>query len=269
MEKLSAVITTFNNARTLDFCLKSVHWADELLILDSYSTDETLEIAKNYNAHIVQHKFLGYGAQKQMAVDQASHKWVVLLDADEALSPELQQEIQDLLQTTPTKAGYVIPRLEQAFWRMANSGSRLNEFLRLFEKTKTRLGDMPVHAAPETKEATGRLKGVFYHFGETSIHTKVDKINSYSTGLVVDKLKRGKRGNPWMMVIYPPYFFFQNYLFKRNFLNGWAGFIGSVSGAYYVFLKYAKLYEHRQFERYGTSLLPAGAPRPETTLTPK
>jgi len=128
---------------------------------------------------------------------------------------------------------------------------------------------MPVHAAPEVSGPTGRLKAPFFHFGEVDIHTKVDKVNAYSTGLVADKVAKGKRSNPWKMLVYPPLFFLRLYLFKRNFLNGWAGLISSIVGAFYAFLKYAKLFEYRQQQRLGTSRLPENAPAPQFKTAPK
>lgn len=260
MEKLSVCITTFNNERTLGVCLASVKWADEIVVLDSFSSDKTVEIARDYHCRVIQHSFMGYGKQKQMALDAASHRWVLLLDADEALSPPLQGEVRALMHAGPTADGYEIARQEQLFWRMISVRTRMNFFLRLFDRTKGRMSDMPVHAAPKLSGKIERLRAPFYHYGETDIHTKVDKINAYSTGLVADKVAKGKAANPWIMVFYPPFFFLRAYLFKRNFLNGWGGFITSVVGAFYVFLKYAKLYEHHQFERHGDSLMPAGAP---------
>lgn len=260
MTKISVFITTYNNGRTLATCLESVKWADEVVVLDSYSNDETLALAERYGARIFQHFFMGYGKQKQLALHKTSHDWVLLLDADEALSPALQSEIIELLARGPQADGYEIARLEQSFWRMSSPKVRLNRFLRLFNKQKGWLSDMPVHAAPKVDGKIARLKAPFYHYGETDIHTKVEKINAYSTGLVADKLARGNRGYPLIMIVYPPLFFIRSYIFKRNFLNGWAGFINSVISAFYVFLKYSKLYEHYQFEKYADRLMPQGAP---------
>ncbi|MEJ2552896.1 MAG: glycosyltransferase family 2 protein [Gammaproteobacteria bacterium] len=260
MEKLSVCITTFNNERTLGACLESVKWADEIVVLDSFSTDKTLDIAHAYHCRVSQHRFLGYGKQKQMALDAAHNQWALLLDADEALSPTLQEQIKELMQQGPKADGYEIPRLEQMFWRMNDPRTRLNYFLRLFNRSKCRMSDMPVHAAPKVDGVVARLLGHFYHYGEIDIHTKVEKLNGYSTGVVADKLAKGKAANPWILVFYPPLYFLRTYVFKRNFLNGWPGFITSVAGAFYVFLKYAKLYEHYQRERYGDSLMPEGAP---------
>jgi glycosyltransferase involved in cell wall biosynthesis len=263
MEPLSVCVTTFNNDRTLRSCLESVKWADEIVLVDSFSTDKTLEIAKSFNSRLLQHAFMGYGKQKQMAIDAASNRWALLLDADEALSPELQNEIQELMRKGPEADGYELPRLEQLFWRMNNPKTRLNYFLRLFDRSKCRMSEMPVHAAPKLSGKVERVEGVFYHYGEIDIHTKVEKINGYSTGLVADKLAKGKTANPWILVFYPPVYFLRSYFFKRNFLNGWAGFITSITGSFYVFLKYAKLYEHYQRVRFGDSLMPPGAPSAE------
>lgn len=260
MTKLSAFVTTYNNGRTLAACLESVKWADELLVLDSFSDDETLAVARRYGARILQHAFQGYGRQKQMALEQTTHDWVLLLDADEALSAPLQTEVRALLAAGPTADGYEIPRQEQSFWCMCSTRVRLNHYLRLFDKRKGRITDMPVHAAPEVEGRIARLRHVFYHFGETDIETKVARVNHYSSGLVRDKVAKGRRGNPLIMIVYPPLAFLRSYLFKRNFLNGWPGFINAVIAAFYAFLKYAKLYEHYQFEKYGDDLMPEGAP---------
>jgi len=260
--KLSVAITTLNNEDTLDACLNSVAWADEIVLLDSYSNDRTLAIASAHGCRIAQHAFLGYGPQKQRAVEMTSHDWVLLLDADEVLSEPLQDEIRTLLSRGPRAVGYEIPRCEQLFWRMCSPAVRWNDYLRLFDKRYGRLSEIPIHAAPKVDGETARLHHPFYHFGETDIHTKVAKINSYSSGLVADKLAKGRQAHPLLqLVAYPPFVFIRSYFIKRGFMNGWAGFISAVVAAFYAFLKYAKLYERVNAERYGASLLPPEASR--------
>ena len=185
--KLSVFVTTFNNARTLASCLGSVAWADEIVVLDSYSTDATIRIAKECGGKVTQHEFLGYGKQKQLALEHTSNTWVLLLDADEMLSKPAEEEVQRLLKNGPDAEGYELPRLEQVFWRIANTGVRMNFYLRLFDKTKGRMSDMPIHAAPKVEGRVRRLRHPFFHFGETDIHTKVEKVNGYSSGLVEEK----------------------------------------------------------------------------------
>ncbi len=264
MTRLSVVITTYNNADTLRSCLDAVRWADEIVVLDSHSTDATRAIAAEYTDRLPQHHFLGYSAQKQMAIDLAAHHWVLLLDADEVVSPELQKEIQQLMRRGPVADGYTFARSEQLFWRMNHDACRMNHFLRLFDRRRGRMNDVPVHAAPVVDGRVERLEHVCYHFGEKDIDTKVHKLNWYSTGLVADKLRRGIRANPWRCVFDPPLVFFKSFILKSNYRNGWAGFIGSTCMAFYAFLKYAKLYEHMQQQRYGDSLLPAQSPRRST-----
>ena len=260
MEKLSAFVTTFNNQLTLPNCLQSIRWADEVVVLDSYSTDDTVSIAKSYGAKLFQHRFLGYGPQKQSALDKTGHNWALLMDADEALSPELQGEIQQLLAKGPDCDGYELARLEQIFWRMGHPRARLNYTLRLFRKESGYLSGHAVHADPKVNGTVGRLRHPFYHYGESSIHSKEDRINAYSTGLVEEKAAKGKKFPLLMCMVYPPWAFFQSYIMKRNFLSGSAGFIGSIINAHYAFLKYAKLHEWYQVRKHGTSQLPPGAP---------
>ena len=244
----SLVVTTFNNANTLAACLRSAAAADEILLLDSGSSDATVAIAERFHARVVVEAFKGYGPQKQSAIDQATHDWILLLDADEMLSPELAAEIE-LALCAPTATGFSLPRRERMFWRWQHRWSRHNRFLRLFDRRCHRIGGDPVHAAPGGAGAVQRLHSVFLHAGEPDIHTKIAKINAYSTGLVAHKLGAHPRFLRTRMVLYPPLIFIKHYVLKRQWLNGWAGFIASVSGAFYTFLKYAKVFEARQKKR--------------------
>lgn len=251
-ERLSVVVTTFNNAATLERCLASVAFADDLVVLDSGSSDATADIAAKYNARIHTRPFGDYSSQKQAAIDLAAHAWVLLLDADEALTARARAPIEQALRQ-PDVAGFRLPRREQMFWTFQHALSWTNAHLRLFDRRRGRMNAVPVHAAPEVDGPVRTLRrAVFLHFGEPDIRTKVDKINAYSTGLVADKLRRRQRFLGVRMLFYPPVFFVRQYLFKRYFLNGWAGFISAATGAFYVFLKYAKVYEARRASSTGT-----------------
>lgn len=243
-EKFSLVVTTLNNASTLDRCLSSAVFADDIVVLDSGSTDATLDIAKKYTRRIYTEAFRDYSTQKQSAIDKAAHDWVLLLDADEALTHATRAEIERALESPQQVVGFRLPRREQMFWTFQHRWSWTNTHLRLFDRRRTRMNAAPVHAAPESDGPVRTLRrAVFLHYGEPDIATKVSKINAYSTGLVADKLRRRQRFLGVRMVAYPPVFFIRQYVFKRYFLNGWAGFISAATGAYYVFLKYAKVYE--------------------------
>lgn len=247
--RLSLVVTTLDNEATLGALLESVTCADDVVVLDSHSTDATVDIAGRHGARVFAETFRGYGPQKQRAIDLARHDWVLLLDADEALTPEADRAVGRLKAAGFEADAYELPRIEQIFWRMQSRMTRPNHFLRLFDRRLTRMSDMPIHAAPECDGTVRRLPHPILHYGEPDIHTKVAKINHWSTVLAADKPRRGLRASPWMMVFYPPLFFLRQYLFKRQFANGWAGFVKSVTGAYYAFLKIAKQYEARRRER--------------------
>lgn len=253
---LSVFVTTFNNQRTLATCLDSVAAiAEEIVVLDSFSTDDTLTIAAGYGCRIEQQAFAGYGPQKQAALALTRNDWVLLLDADEVLTEQARRVIAQLLADGPKADGYRLPRIEQMFWRLQSPSSRLNHFLRLFDKRRGHITATPVHAAPQVQGRVLPLNAPLIHYGEIDIHSKVDKINAYSSGLVADKLARGQRFTRLRMIVYPPWFFVRGYLFKRQFLNGWAGFISAMVGAFYVFLKYAKLHEHRRRKQLGLDAL--------------
>ena len=244
-EPLSVVVTTFNNADTLVQCLDSVAFADELVVLDSGSTDDTRAIAEAHNARVFVEPFKGYGPQKQSALDKATHRWVLLLDADEALTVQAATAIENVL-IAPKAAGYTLPRKEWMFWRWPHPAMRFNRHLRLFDKTQGRIDGDPIHAAPKVNGAVAKLRAPFLHYGERDIHAKVDKINRYSTGLARDGRKNRQYFLVPRMVVYPPFVFLRHYIGKRQFLNGTAGFIASVIMAYYAFLKSAKRYEAKR-----------------------
>lgn len=245
-EKFSLVVTTFNNASTLERCLASADFADDIVVLDSGSTDATLDIARTHRARIFAQPFRDYSTQKQAAIDKAAHDWVLLLDADEALTDAARVEIERALEL-PRAVAFRLPRREQMFWTFQHRWSWTNTHLRLFDRRRTRMNAAPVHAAPVADGPVRTLRrAMFLHYGEPDIATKVAKINAYSTGLVADKLRRRQRFLGVRMVAYPPVFFIRQYVFKRYFLNGWAGFISAATGAYYVFLKYAKVFEAKR-----------------------
>lgn len=247
-ERLSLVVTTLNNAATLERCLASADWADDVVVLDSGSSDATQQIAAVHGARLFHEAFKGYAAQKQSAIDKAAHRWVLLLDADEALADGARAAIEAALQV-PAVAGFRLPRREQVFWTFNHAGVRLNTHLRLFDRERVRMNAVPVHAAPETNEPVSTLRdAVFVHYGEPDIATKVGKINAYSSGLVEHKRRKRQRFVFARLVLYPGLFFLRQYIGKRWFLDGWAGFINAVSAAYYVFLKYAKVYEAQRKE---------------------
>lgn len=245
---LTGVVTTLDNGATLEACLASLAFCEELVVLDSGSRDATLAIAEAHGARVATQPFAGYGPQKQAAIDLASHDWVLLLDADEHLTDAGRDAIAREL-AAPRADGYRLPRQEWLFWRWPHAGTRPNWQLRLFRRTRGRMNAVPVHAAPEVEGRVLDLDAPFRHYGEPRLADRVDKVNRYSSGLVAHK--RGKR--PALLglrlLLYPTVAFAKLYLGKRYFLNGWAGYFAARTQAFYAFLKYAKVLEAQRQER--------------------
>lgn len=242
---LSGVVTTFDNAATLEACLASLAFCDELVVLDSGSHDATREIAQRHGATVSVQPFQGYGSQKQAAIDRASHDWVLLLDADEHLTDAGCMAIEREL-LAPRAQGYRLPRQEWLFWRWPHPATRPNWQLRLFRKSHGRMNAVPVHAAPEVDGMVIDLDAPFRHYGEPRLADRVDKINRYSSGLVAHKGASRPALLGLRLLLYPSAAFVKLYFGKRYFLNGWAGFFAAKSQAFYAFLKYAKVLEAHQ-----------------------
>ena len=240
--KLSGVVTTLDNAATLDACLASLAFCDELVLLDSGSADATVEIALRHGARVASQPFAGYGPQKQAAIELATGAWILLLDADEHLTEAGRDAIQREL-AAPRADGYRLPRQEWLFWRWPHPATRANWQLRLFRRDCGRMNDVPVHAAPEVSGRVLDLDAPFRHYGEPRLADRVDKVNRYSSGLVAHKRGKRPRFMAMRLLAYPTVAFLKLYLGKRYFLNGWAGYFAARTQAFYAFLKYAKVLE--------------------------
>ena len=245
---LSAVVTTLNNAGTLEACLASLAFCEDRVLLDSGSTDATREIAVRHGFRVFIEPFKGYGPQKQSAVDKAAHDWVLLLDADEELTPAGRACIEREL-AAPRADGYRLARREWLFWRWPHRWTAPNWQLRLFRRSRGGLNAVPVHAAPEVRGPVRKLAAEFLHHGEADLAVRVDKINRYSSGLVEYKSRRGQPLAWLFLTLYPSWVFLRTYLVKRYVFSGAAGFLAARSQAFYAFLRYAKVYEARRKAR--------------------
>ncbi|APG04186.1 glycosyl transferase family 2 [Luteibacter rhizovicinus DSM 16549] len=243
-EPLSVVVTTFNNADTIEACLASVHFADDILVLDSGSTDTTRDIAAHAGARVDVKPFAGYSAQKQAAIDLALHRWVLLLDSDEALPAAAAERVCRALES-PDVAGFELLRREWVFWRWQSDRARLNHYVRLFDRTRARMSGHEVHESIVVDGPVRRLDAVIDHYGERDIEGRVDKANRYSSLQVHDRRTRTPRHLRLRMVVYPTVAFLRYYLWRGHWRGGWAGFVAARVHAFYAFLKYAKLYELR------------------------
>jgi glycosyltransferase involved in cell wall biosynthesis len=241
-EPLSVVVTTFNSAGTLDACLRGVSWSDEIVVLDSGSTDATAAIAAHYGARFHTQPFAGYSAQKQAAIDLASHRWVLLLDSDESLDADAAALLQQAL-LAPSHEGYQLWRREWQFWRWQSRRGRLNHYVRLFDRQHARMSGHEVHESVLVDGSVGVLDVVIDHYGEPDIAGRVAKANRYSSLQLGDLARRRVSWLRLRMVAYPTVAFLRYYLLRGHWRSGWAGFIAARIHAFYAFLKYAKWYE--------------------------
>jgi glycosyltransferase involved in cell wall biosynthesis len=242
--QLSVVLITLNSEKTLAKTLEAIKWADEIVLVDSGSTDKTLEIAQKFNAKIVHRAFDGYGSQKNFATQQAYYDWILSLDDDEVLTPELQQEIQNLdLQNTDYQ-GFKIPRslifLEKLL-RFSGEYRRLT--LRLFNRNHGNWNAEYVHESVEVNGKVGTLKNQMLHDSYRDLTDYFNKFNKYTSFGAKTLKERGKRASTFKIISRFPITFLKIYFLKGSFLDGYAGFMWALLTAMNPVVKYAKLRE--------------------------
>lgn len=242
MIKLSVVIITLNEEKNIERCLASVkNVADEILVVDSLSTDKTKEICERFNVRFVEQKFLGYVEQKNFALQLASYDYVLSLDADEALSTELALEINKI-KSAFSASGYSFNRLTQynGHW-VRHCGWYPDTKLRMVEKKKARwVGNNP-HDALEVEGEVGHLSGDLLHYSYDSISSHVLQTNKFTSIEAQALYQKGKRATVTKLVTRPFYQFFKDYFLKLGILDGRYGFVICFINAMYVLLKYAKM----------------------------
>lgn len=240
---MSAVIIALNVEHRIAACLESVAFADEVVVVDSGSTDATLVIAKRYGAHIVHQTWLGFGKQKQFAVGQARHRWVLCVDADERVSPPLRQSIQTEL-VAPRFAAYRMARCNRFMGRWLRHGEGYPDWcLRLFNREQATWSDDAVHERVVTTAPVGRLSGDLLHDTDSGIGNYLDKQNRYTSLQAETLYQRGARAGRVRLVFSPLLRFVKFYFLRAGFLDGIPGFVHISIGCYNSFLKYAKLME--------------------------
>jgi glycosyltransferase involved in cell wall biosynthesis len=242
---ISAVIITFNCGDILQKTLQAIDWCDEILIVDSGSTDHTLDICRRFNCTIHNHPFEGYGKQKRYAVQLAKHDWILSIDGDEVVSPSLKNEMIDLLSKEKTDIhGYFLP-ITLVFLGKTFHYGKENKMphLRLFNRKFGNFNDASVHESIQLEGKTNTLKHEILHYSYQNIHHYFEKFNSYTSSFVTDALRKGKKANLFKIIVRFPFDFIKHYFLKRNFLNGYAGFIWAAFSTFYTFVKYTKLRE--------------------------
>lgn len=244
MEPVSATLITLNEERNVEDALRSVAWADEIVVVDSGSTDATVEICRRFTDRILHRDWTGYVEQKQYAALQARHDWILSLDADERVTPALRDEIRALGRAGFGHSGYRIPRVARFMGRWIRHGDWYPDFqLRLFDRRRGRWEGGRVHEGVRTDGPAGVLKAEIEHFTYRSLSDYLKRLEAYSGLAAADYVERGKRATPLKLIGNPAATFVKAYLVKRGFLDGAPGLMVAVMGAVSVFFKYARLYE--------------------------
>lgn len=240
----SVYIVTLNSAPWLDALLRSVEDFAEVIILDSGSTDGSVEIATGFPNVTIQHQdWLGYAAQKAKALSLCQQPWALNLDGDELLSVELRDEIRTVILNNQID-GLMTPIRDSFMGQVDHSQTKQNAKVRFFRREKGHYDtSIEAHEMVSVAGVVNRANGTIYHYGLTDVRVKVDKNNQYSSLKALEKYKKGKKSSLLKLMLVMPFIFFKSYILRRNFLNGRRGFIGSMINAFYAFLKEAKLYE--------------------------
>jgi glycosyltransferase involved in cell wall biosynthesis len=246
--KISATVITLNEQKHLGQCLDSLqNLAEELVIVDSGSTDGTLEIARRFGARTVVRSWTNYSDQKNFAASQASNDWILSLDADECLSPALCEAIQALKARGPTAAAFEVPR--KAFYLgrwIHHSGWYPNYKRRLYLRAKAHWEGEFVHESLVVQGPVGRLRGDLLHYTCESVSEHLRSLDRYTTLAAQELWNRGRRGGPLNSLASAAAAFVSTYCLKKGFRDGMQGFLIACFASYYNFTKYAKLWELEQ-----------------------
>lgn len=247
---MSGVVICQNEEETIGRCLDSLAFCDEIVVVDSGSTDRTLEIARARGARVIDQPFLGYVKQKNFALDRATHDWVVCLDADEALSEDLRQEIESALTSGPEVAGYLLDRVTYFLGVWHDRGEWYPDpQLRVFRRSLGRWVGLDPHDRVEVRGAVRTLHGKLLHWNYRDLSDHLQTIDRFSAALAREMRDHGRRFHLRDLLLRPVGRFVKGYLIRQGFRKGIPGLLVSISTAYYVFMKYAKLWELERSER--------------------
>lgn len=241
MSSLSVIIITKNEAHNIEACLQSVAWADEIVVIDSGSQDDTVEICKKYTDKVFVRDWPGYGVQKQRALDMATKEWVLSIDADERVTPELKEEILKAIDSSHYD-GYEIYFQSEYCGRMIRFGDWWNDRQAvLFRRTKAKFVTSLVHESIDIQGRIGKLKGKIYHLAFPNLTLVLKKMNDYSSMSAEQKMLQGKKGSLAKAITHGVWTFLRGYILRLGFLDGREGFLLAISNAEGTYYRYLKL----------------------------
>lgn len=240
--KISATIITLNEQDNLPRALQSLGCCDEIVVVDSGSTDRTVEVARGFGARVIERDWPGYARQKNFAAEQASHDWILALDADECLSEELQRELAEIQRRGSGFDAYSCPRLAQyrGKW-IRHSGWYPDRKVRFYDRRKARWVGGYVHESVRVDGSVGTLDGDLLHYTCSSFARHVESVNRYTTLAAHEMAAAGCGVSMTRLLAAPPWAFVRTYLLQRGFLDGREGLLIASMAAFYVFAKYVKV----------------------------
>jgi glycosyltransferase involved in cell wall biosynthesis len=239
--KISATIITLNEERNIARAIESLRCCDEILVLDSGSSDRTVELARNLGARVIEGTWLGYAAQKNWAAESAGNDWVLSIDADEAISEALEAEIWNLKKNGPACDAYSMPRMARYLGRwILHSGWYPDRKIRLYDRRKATWKGEYVHESVVTEGSVGHLQGNLLHFTCESLSEHLRTLDRYTTLAAEELVARHIRVPLWSLLLDPAWTFARAYFLKAGFLDGLEGLIIAQMAAFYTFLKYSK-----------------------------
>ena len=253
MPTLSAVLIVKNEENTLASCLDSLSWADEIVVLDAGSIDKTVEIAKKYTHQVfLESDWQGYGIQRQRAQGYATGDWVVMIDADEHVTPDLKSSIQNVVLTNDQRKVYALPRLSWVFGRfIRHSGWYPDYVVRLYPRNKAQYGDEKVHEKLHFSDdmRVVKLKGDLLHYTYRDLEHYLVKSASYAAAWAEQRQARGKRSSLLQGFWHGLACFLRMYVFRLGFLDGRQGLLLALLSGHSTFVKYADLWVKQQSRR--------------------
>ncbi len=257
MLPVTVTIITKDEAQHIAEAIASASWADEVLVVDSGSTDNTVSVARSTRARVDFRAWTGWIDQKNHAAALASNDWILSLDADERITPELGAEICALLANEPPHRGYRVPRVTFHLGRWIRTTDFFPDFqTRLYDRRAARWNGRYVHESVSVDGPVGELRHELQHYSYDDLHDHLDRINHYTTLAARQMYESGRRAGPVDLLVQGPAAFLRNYILRRGFLDGTVGLTLSAMNAYSVFLKFAKLWELERKKAQGSGLKP-------------